>query len=397
MAKIQKDASLTAKEKRIAKALIAKGWTNQDIQASLNSNRKATVNFGRIAGVKKDNKQQVATDEEVEYFFLHKRAYDQQTGLNHYDDERLIRAREAMILAVQIFNSAALRFKAEVFTVLVNIAWTYLFHEHYGRKGVTVVAANGNSLLLSKMIERGDFPLSEGVRENLRAINKLRDKVEHLLLGKADVNWLPLFQACCLNFDKAICDLFGPRLTLSSELSFALQFARLNIEQATILNKYEIPEHIAAVDAHLMQGLTDAQRANTEFQFRVIYTLDAASKGKSHFQFFKPDSAEGKEIHNVLGYLKIADEMYPHKPANVVKLVKQKAGAAFSTNDHIKAWRHYKVRPKSGEVRPENTNKEFCLYHQAHGDYTYTDAWINKLAEDIKDPVKLAAIRAERI
>ena len=46
------------------------------------------------------------------------------TGLNQYDDERLIRAREAMILAVQIFNSPALKFKTEVFTMLTNVAWT---------------------------------------------------------------------------------------------------------------------------------------------------------------------------------------------------------------------------------------------------------------------------------
>jgi hypothetical protein len=40
-----------------------------------------------------------------------------------------------MILAVTIFNSGSYRFKTEVFAVLVNIAWTYLLHEHYGRAG----------------------------------------------------------------------------------------------------------------------------------------------------------------------------------------------------------------------------------------------------------------------
>ncbi|TIR01631.1 MAG: hypothetical protein E5X64_28285 [Mesorhizobium sp.] len=302
-----------------------------------------------------------------------------------------------MILAVQIYNSAALKFKAEVFCVLSSVAWTYLLHEHYDRKGVIVVDADGNSLLLGQMIERGDCPLSPGTRDNLRVMKKLRDKVEHVLLGKADLQWMALFQANCLNFDKALCDLFGAQLTLSHELSFALQFARLNIEQASIVNQYEIPEHIAAVDAHLMEGLTPEQKASIEFQFRVIYTLDNAAKSKAHFQFFKPDSAEGKEIHNVLGYLKAADEMYPFKAGKVVDLVKDKSGLAFTGNDHIRAWRHYQVRPKTKAANPENTNKEYCLYHAAHGDYTYSQAWVNKLAEDIADPVKLAAIRAVKV
>jgi hypothetical protein len=113
---------LTDLEKRAVKALIAKGWRNQDIHAWINIGRQMTVNFGRISGVKNNPNQQPATDEEVAYFLLHRQAYDAQTGLNRYDDERLIRAREAMILAVQVFNSAGLRFKTEVFTMLANVA-----------------------------------------------------------------------------------------------------------------------------------------------------------------------------------------------------------------------------------------------------------------------------------
>lgn len=197
--------SLTAEEKRVAKALLAKKWRNQDIQALINTGRKATINSGRITGVKKNAEQEIASEDEVAFFLLKKRSYDQQTGLNRYDDERLIRAREAMILAVQVFNSAALRFKTEVFTMLANVAWTYLMHEWYARNTeVELVNSDGFSKPLSELVERGDCPLPEGVRQNLRALNTLRDKVEHHLLGKADQKWLGIFQACCLNFDKAL-------------------------------------------------------------------------------------------------------------------------------------------------------------------------------------------------
>jgi hypothetical protein len=47
-----KRGALTADETRIVKALLAKGWRNQDIQALVNFGRKATVNGGRITGVK---------------------------------------------------------------------------------------------------------------------------------------------------------------------------------------------------------------------------------------------------------------------------------------------------------------------------------------------------------
>ncbi len=133
----KKQGGLTEEEKRIVKALLAKGLRNQDIQALVNTGREATINSGRITGVKQDGAIVAASDEEVEFFNIRKASYDPKTGLNLFDHERLIRSREAMILAVQVFNSPALRFKSEVFTMLAHVAWTYLLHEHYERRLVS--------------------------------------------------------------------------------------------------------------------------------------------------------------------------------------------------------------------------------------------------------------------
>lgn len=390
--------SLTAQEKRVAKALLAKNWRNQDIQALINTGRKATINSGRITGVKKDAVLQPAPDEEVEFFLLKKRSFDPQTGLNLYDDERLIRAREAMILAVQVFNSASLRFKTEVFTMLANVAWTYLMHEYYEKtKGISIEKPDGFTMPLSEMIGRNDCPLADGVKNNLRALKILRDKVEHHLLGRGDQKWLGIFQACCLNFDKAICDLFGKRLTLSNELSFALQFASMNLDQATTLNKYELPPNINAIDALITDGMTPEQLNSIEFQFQVVYTLTAAPKSKAHLQFVKPDSAEGKQIHNVLSKKVIADDEYPHKPGKVVKLVAAKSKKVFTTHNLQQAIRLYKVRPKNGAPQPENTDRTHCIYHTAHKDYTYSDEWVEKLVAAVKDPDEFAKIKAVKL
>lgn len=397
MAKKNKNIALTADEKRVVKTLLKKGWRNQDIQALVNVGRKATINGGRITGVKKDAHQQEASENEVAFFEIRKRSFDHQTGLNQYDDERLVRAREAMILAVQIFNSAALKFKAEAFTVQANIAWTYLLHEYYEKQqNVSIVGEDGRSLLLSQMIDRADCPLSEDMKRNLRAMKILRDKVEHLILGRADLKWSTIFQACCLNFDRTLCNLFGSQLTLSHELSLALQFAKLSIEQLELTGKFEIPADIAAIDAQITEGMTPEQLSNIEFQFRVIYTLDAAAKTHAHYQFVNPKSAEGKEIHNVLSKKVAADEFYPNKPGKVVARVKKLTKLPFNANDHTKAWRLFKVRPRNGSSQPANTDKRYCIYHAAHKDYTYSDAWIDRLVEEVSDAEGFATIKATK-
>jgi hypothetical protein len=122
-----------------------------------------------------------------------------------------------------------------------------------------------------------------------------------------------------LNFDKIISDLFGAALSLQSELAFSLQFAKMNIEQLPGLQKYGIPDHIQALDARLQAGLSEE-----EFQFRVVYTLDSASKSRAHIQFVHPDSAEGREISNILVKYKTADDLYPYKTNAVVKMVSER-------------------------------------------------------------------------
>ncbi|KQS65091.1 hypothetical protein ASG39_07405 [Rhizobium sp. Leaf371] len=397
MAQKKKEGALTAAEKRIVKGLLAQNWRNQDIQARVNEGRNGTVNGARISAVKTDTQQEAATPGEVEYWLKWKKAIDPQTGLNRYDHEHLIRAREATILAVQVFNSAGLKFKTEVFCMLANVAWTYLIHEHYTRQAVNIVKPDGKTMALSELCSRNDFPTSEGIKQNLRALKILRDEVEHKLLGKADIKWIGIFQACCLNFNKTICELFGEHLSLAAELSFALHFAKMNLEQASKLNQYELPGHIDAIDANVREGMTPDQINSIEFQFRVIYTLDAASKSHAHFQFVNPESQAGKEIHNVLAKKVAADELFPHKPSVVVSLVAAQAGVPFTSNDHIKAWKLFKVRPKNGAGQPGNTDKRYCIYHPAHKDYTYSDEWVARLLEETNDTDRLAAVRATKL
>lgn len=281
--------------------------------------------------------------------------------------------------------------------MLAHVAWTYLLHEYYKSKKIKIIGNDGRSLLLNQMIGRHDCPLSKGMKDNLRALKILRDEVEHKLLGRADAKWLGLFQACCFNFDKAICDLFGSRLTLSHDLSFAIQFTRPNFEQVATLNRFEIPAHIEAVDARLAEGMTEVQIADLEYQFRVVYTLDAVTKSRAHFQFVQPDSAEGKEIRNVLVQHRLADHLYPHKPGNVVRLVRERTGKNFTSHNHTQAWRMLKVRPMQGAAQPGNVKRDFCVYHTAHKDYTYSDQWVELLVTQVNDDQKFSDIKAFKI
>ncbi len=372
----QAAGALTRDEKKIVKALLLMGERNQDIQATINIGRAATINSARITEVKQNGRISAATETEVAFFKKRKQSYDYETGLNLYDDERLIRSRESMILAVQVFNSPTLRFKTEVFSVLANIAWTYLLHEHYQRQGVAIIQSDGRSLLLSQMLERSDCPLTQGMKDNLTSLKKIRDSVEHLLFRRSDLKFLAVFQACCLNFDKKLCELFGEEKTLKNELSFSLQFAKLGFDQLMELEKYDVPPEIEAVDKSIEEDLGEDRLGDLEYRFRVVYTLENSTKSKSHIKFVHPEDDGADEVRNVLIKHEISDKIWPYKPSNATQLIAEKSGRQFSSHNHTQAWRKFDVRPRKGVAEPQNTNRDFCVYHAAHKDYTYSDKWI---------------------
>jgi hypothetical protein len=392
MAKGSPKSALTPLEKSVIKALLSDGWTNQDAHALINTGRSPSVNFGRISGVKADAQIVAATKQQVAAFRYKKLLFDHVTGLCPIENERLVRAREAMILAVELFNTPRVAFKAGVFSMLANVAWTYLLHEFYESKGVPLINEQGFSLLLSQMLGRDDCPLSKPCKQNLAALKEIRDVVEHRTIGPFDLKWLPLFQSTCLNFEKALTELFGQRLSLGRELGFSLQFAKLTTEAIATLQSFNLPEHIVALDASVAAKLEAGDEDNLEYQFKVIYTLTNASKSKAHFQFVQPDSAEGKEIQNVLIKYKPADDIWPFKPSDVVKSVAAASNRNFTLDTHQRAWKMYKARPKTGAIDPTATEEKFCLYHAPYKSYTYSQAWVAMLIGQIDDDARWAVL-----
>jgi len=287
-----------------------------------------------------------------------------------------------MMAAVQAFNNPMVKFRAKNFAVLANIAWTNVLHEYYERKGVGIWQGD-QTLALSQMIKRPDCPLEKPEKENIKALQKIRDLVEHKYWIEADSEFISIFQANCLNFDDFLSTNFENQTALSNEMGLALQFANMNFGQIATLNQYALPHEITALSDELYDGPSDAIKDSTKYAFNVVYALTAASKGQAHFQFLGPESHEGQEIHNILVKNVPAPDMYPHMPGGVCKKVEQATRQRFNMHDHTTAWKNHGVRPAWSSSAPDTTNSEFCHYSVAHRNYLYNDKWVKKLVDEV--------------
>jgi hypothetical protein len=52
------------------------------------------------------------------------------------------------------------------------------------------------------------------------------------------------------------------------------------------------------------------------------------------------------------------------------------------SSDVPTAWKKLKCRPKHGDEHPERTDERYCAYDEAHNDYLYTPAFVEKVVRE---------------
>lgn len=265
------------------------GYNDQDILAYFTRPTRS-VNHRAISEIRTGAKHaatRAASAAELDGFLAAWPEVDPQTGLSLRGDELLIKAREAMVAAVHMFNGAGLYFRAELFIVSAIIAWTYLLHAYYRREGIdyryyktvegareVVKTSNGAEKYweLGHCLRDDRCPLEKGVKQNLEFLIALRHEIEHRCTNRIDEAVSAKLQACCINFNDAAKKLFGPQFGLERRLPIALQFVTFGADQRALLKRAStLPTHIEAMTTAFHDGLSPEELASLQFAHRVAY------------------------------------------------------------------------------------------------------------------------------
>jgi hypothetical protein len=122
--------------------------------------------------------------------------------------------------------------------------------------------------------------------------------------------------------------------------------------------------------------------------FLVPKVANRQSAADVAVQFVRVDEASEEELTRLekLNVL-IREKQIPianlgwFKPGEVVQEICKRLPYEITVNAHTNAWKFYKVRPVKGDPHPERTRPEYCVYDDAHEDYVYTPAWVEKLVQ----------------
>ncbi len=275
---------------------------------------------------------------------------DPQTGLSLRGDELLIKAREAMIAAVHIFNGAGLTFRTELFIVTCIIAWTYLMHAWFRREridyrykeaGAVKKTKHGAELYweLGYCLRHPKCPIPIGAVRNLDFLLELRHEIEHRSTNRIDDAVSAKLQACCINFNEAIRSLFGPQFGLEKRLPIALQFVTFDATQRSLLKKASsLLPHIETMMDAFHNSLSPEEQADQNFAYRVVFVPKLGTRASSSdlaVEFVNSDTDEARKINRVL--LKEVDKRR-YTATEVVNAMNQEGFVGFTMGRHIELW-----------------------------------------------------------
>lgn len=366
--------------------MLARGcYSDQDILAYFTRPTRS-VNHRVIAEIRTETKHKAlktASTDDLDDFLATWPEVDPSTGLSIRGDELLIKAREAMIAAVHIFNSAGLTFRSELFIVSSVIAWTYLMHAYYKKQGIDYRYKEADGAVkktkqgedryweLGFCMRQANCPISVPAVKNLEFLLEIRHEIEHRLTNRIDDRVSAILQACCINFNDAVKTLFGNQFGLERRLPIALQFVTFSSDQRSILKKAgTLPQHIESMMNEFRDTLTPEELSDPAFAYRVAFVPKVANRPGSAdlaVEFVKPGSEEATEINRVL--LKEVDRRR-YTSTHIVNLMQESGYVNFTIGNHTTLWTHLDAK---------NPSNNFGRAGDYKNTWVWNDTWLARV------------------
>lgn len=280
-------------------------------------------------------------------------------------NELLLKSKEAMLSAVQIFNNPNIQFKSESFIVLSVIAWTYLLHAYYrnnkveyryfdqGKKRKSFHITKHGAYKyweLERCLNDGESPVDSVTASNLKFLVGLRHEIEHQMTTKIDDLLSARFQACCLNYNGYLKKLFPKQSGIEKHLSFSLQFSSLSEKQVDQLVDYEgLPQNISTYIQKFDQDLSENDFNDSRFSYRVLFVPKTANrKGQADkvIEFVPADSEIAKGMNKEYVLVKEKEKM-KYSAGEIWKKIQKEGFKKFGVYQHTKLWQSENAKDPS--------------------------------------------------
>lgn len=333
---------------------------------------------------------------------------------SHNVGQLLKKSQESAILATDIYNKPATKFRSHGYIVLMIIAWTALFHAIFEKKKVKYyykiqdsrryiyIEEEKKSWDIKKCCEEFFSDKNSPIKRNLEFFIGIRNKIEHRFLPSLDYEICGECQALLQNYEKILIQEFGDEYGLSDNFSIPLQLLTIKPEwKNSILKELQGKQYkfIKKFIDSYRTSLDESVWQSNEYSFRVFLVPKLGNNPRTSsfsIEFIPYDSTNIDEMKKYEKLVTLIKER--HVPVvnlgglraiDVSNIIQRELKIHFiASHEHVKCWKYYQIRPPSNSKEPHKTVIKYCQYDATHKDYVYTQEWVNFLMVELRDESK---------
>ena len=297
------------------------------------------------------------------------------------------KSQEAFVMAIEIYNKPTIKYRVEGFSFFICNAWELMLKAYliskYGEDSIYYKDNPNRTISLENCLQKIFTNEKTPLRRNLLKIIELRNTSTHFVTEEYEMVYIPLFQACILNFVEKMQEFHSVDMTEIVPQNFlTLAVSMKALDESIIRAKY--PEEIASkiIDTNNQLEPMIAEN-NQSFAIKVEH-LHFITKDKSKATSFVHIDKEAEAGVKIIKELKDPNNTHKFTMKNAIKEINrrlQSEGISFEINQYI-----FNLFNKVYGIKE---NEKYCYVHRqyAQPSYTYSMQTIELIVGEIqKDP-----------
>ena len=299
--------------------------------------------------------------------------------------EKLIeKSKEAFALAIEIYNKPTIKYRVEGFGFFICNAWELMLKAHmmnkFGESSIYYKDNSSRTITLENCIQKVFTNEKAPLRRNLMKMIELRNTSTHFVVEEYEMVYIPLFQACVLNFVEKMQEFHQVDMTEIVPQNFlTLVVSMKSLNENTIKVKY--PEEIANRILETQKMLEPMIEENNQaFAIKVEHQhfLTKDKNQATSFVYIDKNASSGVKI---IKELKDLNNTHKYTMKTAIKEINrrlQNEGIDIKLNAY-----HFGLFSKVFGLKE---NERYCYIHKIYSQpsYSYSVQAIELIVDEVK-------------
>lgn len=298
-------------------------------------------------------------------------------------------------MAIELYNKPTIKYRVEGFSMFICNAWELMLKAHMinalGKHSIYYKDNPNRTLTLENCVRKIFTNNKDPLRLNLEKIIELRNISTHFITEDYEMIYVPLFQACILNYNEKMMAFHKVDMTQIIPQNFlSLSVSMKALSETEIIAKY--PEEIARKLLDLKNTVDDLsfENNNARFSIRIEHHHYLTKNPDKATAFVKIDRSADASV-KIIRELKDPNNTHNLTAKSCISKIRDRL-----SKDHIELWYNgNKVKFTSFHFTNFckyfgiKSNERFCYVHKqfAQPQYSYSIQTVEFIVEELeKDP-----------